>query len=168
MAVIDLNNLIRPKQQYNPSTQVANVINSPLPVYVDLHLDLDVEKNIGLGLLPKNSDDILVDTDIDAIKNSLRNIFTTKKGQKILNPDFGLSLEQYLFQPITNANAKALGTDIATGIARYENRISVSNVFVTPQTDQQQYYIQVFYTLLEINKQNVLNIIAQLGGQVLI
>jgi uncharacterized protein len=168
MAVIDLNNLIRPKQQYNPSTQVSNVVTNNIPVYTDLHLDLDLEKTVGLGLYSRPTNDILVDNDITAIKNSLRNIFTTKKGQKILNPDFGLSLEQYLFQPITNANAKALGTDISTGISRYEPRITVSNIVVNPMFDLEQYYVSVYYTLLEINQQNVLNIIAKLGGQVLI
>jgi phage baseplate assembly protein W len=168
MAVIDLNNLIRPKQSYNPSTQVSDVVTVNNPVYTDLHLDLETSKNIGLGIKSVSTSDILVDNDIEAIKNSIRNIFTTKKGQKILNPDFGYSLEQYLFTPLTQANAKAIGNDILTGITKYEPRINVSNIIVNPVYDQNLYYIAVYYNILEINKQNIINIIAQLGGQVLI
>jgi phage baseplate assembly protein W len=168
MAVIDLNNLIRPKQGYNPSTQVSDVVTVNNPVYTDLHLDLETSKNIGLGLNAVSTSDINVDNDIEAIKNSIKNIFTTKKGQKILNPDFGYSLEQYLFTPLTQANAKAIGNDILTGITKYEPRINVSNIIVNPVYDQNLYYIAVYYNILEINKQNIINIIAQLGGQVLI
>jgi phage baseplate assembly protein W len=168
MAVIDLNNIVRPKQSYSPSTNIAKVVNTNIHVYKDLHLDLVESKNIGLGLNAVNTSDILVDIDIEAIKNSIKNIFTTKKGQKILNPDFGSSLDQYLFTPISNANAKAIGSDILNNVSLYEPRIKINNVIVTPMFDQNQYYIATYYTILEINKQNVVNLIAQLGGQVLV
>jgi phage baseplate assembly protein W len=168
MAVIDLNNLVRPKQNYSSTTSVSQVVTVSKPVYKDLHLDLIESKNIGLGLNAVNTSDILVDTDIQAIQNSIKNIFTTKKGQKILNPDFGSALEQYLFTPISNANARAIGSDILSNISQYESRIKVENINVTPMFDQNQYYIAVYYTILEINKQNTINMIAQLGGQVLI
>jgi phage baseplate assembly protein W len=168
MAVIDLNNIVRPKQTYSPSTNVTQVVNINQFVYKDLHLDLIESKNIGLGLNAVNTSDILVDIDIQAIQNSIRNIFTTKKGQKILNPDFGSCLDQYLFTPISKANAKAIGNDILNSVSLYEPRIKINNVIVTPMFDQNQYYIVTHYTILEINKQNVINIIAQLGGQVLI
>ena len=127
-----------------------------------------MRKNVGLGLNTVNTSDILVDNDIEAIKNSLRNIFTTKKGQKILAPSFGVSLEQYLFSPITNANAKAMATDIMNGVNQYEPRVKISNIIVNPLYDQNQYHISLYYTLLQINRQSSINIIAELGGQVLI
>jgi phage baseplate assembly protein W len=168
MAVIDLNNIVRPKQNYNPSTQVKDVVTVQNIVYTDLHLDLKTSQNVGLGINAVAASDIQVDTDLEAIKNSIRNIFTTKKGQKLLNPDFGCSLEQYLFSPITQAYARAIGNEIMNGIAKYEPRISITDIIVTPYIDQNQYYIAVYYKILEINKQSILNIIAQLGGQVLI
>ena len=61
-----------------------------------------------------------------------------------------------------------MGNDILNGITQYEPRISVSNINITPQPDQNLYYIQIYYTILEINRQSTINIIAQLGGQVLI
>jgi phage baseplate assembly protein W len=168
MAVIDLNNLIRPKQKNNPVTQVSQVVLVEDPIYTDLHLDLEQAKNIGLGTNAVQTSDIIVDNDIKAIENSLRNIFTTKKGQKILNPDFGYSLEQYLFTAISDANGRSIGNEILNGITKYEPRVNVSNVLVTPYIDENLYYIAVYYTILEIKKQNIINIIAKLGGQVLI
>jgi phage baseplate assembly protein W len=165
MAVIDLNNVIRPKKVYNQKTLINNVDVNPYPTYVDLHLDLQASENIGLGLNAVETGDILVDSDIEAIKNSLRNIFTTKKGQKILNPDFGVSLDQYLFNPISIAHGRAMAGEILRGITKYEPRVNVSNINVLPDFDLNLYRIQIYYTLLDINKQNVINIIAQLGGQ---
>ena len=168
MASIDLNNIIRPKQVYSPKTEIKKTVNVIKHVYTDLHLDVVQAKSIGLGDNPVNSSDIVVDNDIVAIKNSIKNIFSTRKGQKLLSPDFGSNLEQYLFTPITNVNAQAVGDDILKTINKYEPRIQVTNVLVDPQADKNQYYVSVSYTFLEIQKNATLNIIAQLGGQVLI
>jgi phage baseplate assembly protein W len=166
MAVIDLNNLIRPKQTYNPNTQLSNVVTDKSFTYSDLHLDLVTAQNIGDGLNPVDSNDILIDLDLNAIKNSLRNIFTTKKGQKILNPEFGSALEQYLFTPITETNARVIGNEILNSISNYEPRVKIMQVEVVPRKDENLYKISIYYQLLELNKQNVINMIAELGGQV--
>jgi phage baseplate assembly protein W len=166
MAVIDLNNFVNPKKTFNPSTEDFRVVNKPKPVYTDLHLDLTYAKNVGVGLNPAKAADILVDADIEAIKNAIRNIFTTKKGQKILNPDFGSSLDQYLFTPITEANAKAMGNQILNDVLKYEPRITISNVLINPIPDRNYYYIAIYYTLNDIKKENTINLIAELGGQI--
>ena len=172
MAVIDLNNIIRPQKVYDPKSKVTDNVSScggkfwSRPTYVDLHLDLIQAQNVGLGNNSINSGDILIDYDLRAIKNSIKNIFTTKKGQKILNPDFGCSLEQYLFTPITESNAKAIGSEILRGISKYEPRVNVTNIYVIPSFDRNSYKISVYYTLLDINKQNIINMIALAGGQI--
>ena len=168
MAVIDLNNLVRPKQKYNPNTQINVVAPSTKFVYSDLHLDIKTNENIGLGFNTVNSDDIKLDYDLEAIKNSLRNIFTTKKGQKILNPEFGSSLEQYLFSSITESNAKAMGNDILNDVGTHEPRIKILEISVELNPDENSYHISIYYELLEINKQYTVNMIAKLGGQVFI
>lgn len=167
MAVIDLNNLARPKKVNSVTSQLNQVINEAYPIYVDLHLDIEQTKAIGLGLNNTLLGDIRVDTDIQAINNSLRNIFTTKKGQKILNPNFGSSLDQYLFSPITETNAKTIANELLKAVELYEPRIKISKVNVIPVYDKNAYYISVYYTLLELNKQNLINLIAQQGGQLL-
>lgn len=168
MATIDLNNLIRPKQVNSPNTLVNQQVNQPLPVYVDLHLDLTQAKSIGLGNNVINSSDILVDTDIQAIKNSIYNIFTTRPTQKLLTPTFGCALDQYLFDSVSQFKAQIIGNAILNGIEKFEPRVTVTNVLVTPQPDQNQYTIKVAYTFNELPKQSYLNIIAQQGGQILI
>lgn len=166
MATIDLNNLVRPKQVNNQYTTPSTKVEVVKTVYTDLHLDITTAKSIGVGNTPSETNDILVDNDLEAIKNSVRNIFSTRKGQKLLTPEFGSSLEQYLFEPITEIYARAIGDDILTSLERYEPRIEVLKVLVLPNPDQNQYNISVAYRFLEFKKESVLNILAQYGGQI--
>lgn len=168
MATIDLNNLIRPKQSNYLKNSPSVVVQKATSVYTDLNLDLTPTNSVGLGLNVAKSNDIIVNTDHDAIKNSIRNIFSTRPGQKLLTPDFGSSLEKYLFEPVTDSLAKIIGNEILNAISTYEPRVDVLNIRVTPQPDLNQYSIQVIYSFLELKTQNTLSIIAQLGGQILI
>ena len=166
MATIDLNNLIKPKQVKYTKNNPAKVVQIVGPTYKDLHLDLTAASTVGLGLSVNNSNDIIADIDIEAIRNSVRNILTTRPGQKILTPSFGASLERYLFEPITDVMGKIIGNQILNAISSYEPRVNVININVTPDPENNQYSIKVVYEYLDIKSQQVLNIIAQLGGQI--
>lgn len=168
MAKIDLNNLVRPKEINYPSSLPNQKVDTELPIYTDLHLDLKIQENIGIGNFPVISNDLYVNNDVEAIKNSLRNIFNTRKGQKILNPEFGSSLEQFLFEPINEFYAKVIGDTISDNINQFEPRVEVLKIQITPQPDQNQYYVILVYRFLEFKNENILNIIAKQGGEILI
>jgi phage baseplate assembly protein W len=110
----------------------------------------------------------MVDTDEEAIKNSIRNIFSIRKGDKLLNPDFGSSLEQYLFEPVSEVYARAIADDILNTLETYEPRIEVTKVTIVPKHDDNQYETYVKYRFLEIKKESILSIIAKRGGEILI
>jgi hypothetical protein len=186
MATIDLNNLIRPKHSNYVTTDLKKRVQDPLPVYVDLNLDLRLAQSKGLGSNPANSNDIYVSTNLDAIKNSLYNIFTTREGEKLLTPDFGCSLEQFLFEPVTDIGAKAIGYHVYSSIVKYEPRITVKKVYVQPCPDSVSnsnitlsvsnadnilyppgYVISVSYYVNEIQSDLFLHIAGLLGGQIL-
>jgi phage baseplate assembly protein W len=191
MATIDLNNLIRPKLINSNTTLTNKQVQKSTPVYVDVHFDLQSEKSIGLGYNPANSNDILVDTDIQAVKNSIRNIFSTIPGQKILNPIFGASLEQFLFEPVTQLGANAIGNTILDAINKFEPRVNVLKVYVemnpktTPQANfngsffsitnpnsnqniGEGYGVTIVYQFKEIPTQQNITLFAQLGGQIIV
>jgi len=81
--------------------------------------------------------------DLQAIKNSIINIFLTSPGQKILNPEFGLDLRRYLFDPVNSSTAYKIKYDIDTLLPSQEPRIQLENVNVDAITDAQEYYIQM-------------------------
>jgi phage baseplate assembly protein W len=122
-------------------------------VYSDLHLDLVLEKNIGKGDNPVNTNDLRIDKDLDAIKNSIRNIFSTKKGQKILSPEFGASLEQYLFERVDIFFGNLIGEEILRNLSLYEPRVEVIRIDVLPIPDQNEYKIKVLYRYKNLQKE---------------
>ena len=117
-------------------------LKAETPIYTDLKLDLDLNYTYDPRLESKDTiKDIKVSYDIEAIKNSLFNLFTTSPGQKILNPIYGLNLLQFLFTGITNENARVMGETILRGIEKYEPRVKVVKIFVFPDFDNQTYEI---------------------------
>jgi phage baseplate assembly protein W len=124
--------------------------------YIDLEVDLEIDYTKTNALYNiKEQKDIVADYDIKAIKNSIFNIFTTMPGQKILNPIFGLNLLQFLFTGITTANARILGDTILQGLTRFEPRITVDNVNITTNIDDQQYTIDLIISVPSLNITNL-------------
>jgi phage baseplate assembly protein W len=152
MATIYIDNLVKPREVNSPNNYLSKETIPNQYVYTDLHLDLTIDNNVGNGLNPVQSKDITVDYDSNAIRNSLYNIFTTRKGQKILDPNFGGSLDQYLFESVSNVKAKILGDSIVQAVSQYEPRVSVENVQVMPIPDENQYHVIFVYAVLNIGR----------------
>jgi hypothetical protein len=123
--------------------------------YADIHLD--VQFNSRLSTKPtgtsKNPQDFKLDYDTKAIYNSIHNVFNTKKGQKILNPNFGLDLEQYLFDNISKENGDIIGTTILEELPLYEPRIKVNSVDVLARPDWNEYVVDISITIPSLNNQ---------------
>jgi phage baseplate assembly protein W len=165
MAIVNLNNIVKPKQSNKPNIQINTEIKSNVSVYTDLHLDMVIANNIGLGDNSRESKDILVDNDIEAIKNSFRNFFSTKKGEKLLTPQFGCNLERFLFEAITQINAQIIGEEMLK-FEKYEPRITIQNINVVGYPDDNEYRIQMYYSFNEIKKQTILDVILNRSGQI--
>lgn len=147
MAAIYLDNLVNPQKVQSRFTNIANEPDFSSYIYRDLHLDLSYIKNIGNGLTSVNSNDVTADYDIFAIRNSIYNIFTTKPGEKILNPAFGCSLEMFLFEGLSEFKASIIGNQILNNLTKFEPRIEVSKILVYPNQEMLQYEISIFYSI---------------------
>lgn len=130
--------------------------NANLPyTYADLHLDLREKYLINNPLNQRPEiNDIMVDYDVDALKNSLLNLFSTSPGDKILSPEFGLDLRQYIFEPITRERAFDMQRTIYSGITRFEPRVVVKQVVVVPDFDNMEYNISIYYAVPTLNITN--------------
>jgi len=138
----------------NRLPQKSNVGKSYL--YADLHLDLQESYNISSNLFQKPEiNDFKIDYDIDAIKNSLYNLFTTTPGEKILNPEYGLDFKQYLFLPATVDIAKYIRDEIYSQVARYEPRVKIVNVNITILEDVNEFDINIYYNVPSLNIHNI-------------
>ena len=109
--------------------------------YSDLHLDF---------LIPIERD-IVADYDETAIKNSIVNLFNTMPGQNLLNPDYGLNLLQYLFEPASDVIAQLIGDRIFKGIKVYEPRVTISGINVEVNIDEQMYTVTLSMFVPSLN-----------------
>lgn len=147
------------KKQFPLNIFMASVVINDLkrvegnkPVYTDIKLDLELNYVKDPRLESKDVlKDIVTSNNIDAVKNSLFNLFTTVPGQKILNPVYGLNLLQFVFTGITSQNANMLGSLILEGIRRFEPRVEVKKINVFTDIDNQTYEIGLRLSVPSLN-----------------
>lgn len=65
---------------------------------------------------------------VRAVQNSLDNIFSWIPGERIINPEFGTKLHEYLYEGITQYNEEMIVAEIKSCIARWEPRVVVTQV----------------------------------------
>lgn len=126
-------------------------------LYRDIQLELKDNDNLssrGLYAEPSTTD-LVASYDEAAIKNSLMNLFSTMPGQKLLTPDYGLNLSQFLFVPVSKTMARMIGNRILEGIQTYEPRVTVVNVNVFANEDASRYDIELSIKIPALSNQNV-------------
>lgn len=83
--------------------------------------------------------------DNDAIKTALRNLFTFRPGEEILEPEFGNSIYMYLYEPASQFVADKITRTIKDMIYRWEPRIQIIDTPIELDPDDNSYYIQIKY-----------------------
>lgn len=122
-------------------------------IFKDIHIDLteDISPS-GDSLYSKSTAyDIKADYDEGAVMNSIRNIFTTKPGEKLLNPAFGADLSQWVFEPADEFSARELGEAIVESIERFEPRVKVDHIHVNANASRNEFIIKLVLTIPPLN-----------------
>ena len=136
--------------------------------YTDLFLDLASEPfeiSIGNKSISNNGKDIKVAYDLNAIRNSIVNLFNTNPGDRILLPDYGCDLRQYIFERVSETMAKFIGRTIKTSIEQWEPRVIIVNINVDAYVDTQEYVINLKLEVPFLEKDEKLNISGLLNQQ---
>ena len=64
---------------------------------ISIGIDLPIRKgDIGDGYFASTT------TTIEAVKNNIRNLLRTNRGERLMHPNFGLNLRSYLFDQVTS------------------------------------------------------------------
>lgn len=77
-------------------------------------------------------------TDFELAKQDLFNHFNIRKGEKLMNPNFGTIIWDILFEPFTEDVRQAIIDDVNV-IVKYDPRMIVSSVLI----DEYEYGIQI-------------------------
>ena len=55
----------------------------------------------------------------DLIRNNLRQLLLTQKGERVMIPDYGLNLQRFLFEPLDQTLFYLLRVDIVSNLTKY-------------------------------------------------
>jgi phage baseplate assembly protein W len=82
------------------------------------------------------------------IEESIRLILGTSPGERPMRPEFGCRVHDYVFAPADATTAGRIASDVRVALERWEPRIELQGVTVTPDPkDQTVLYIDVRYSL---------------------
>ncbi|MEU9372829.1 GPW/gp25 family protein [Streptomyces sp. NPDC048255] len=82
------------------------------------------------------------------IRQSIETILDTEPGERVMRPSFGCGLRRYLMAPNTAATRTALSEEISEALTRWEPRIRVTEVAVTPGEEPTLVWIDIAYVRL--------------------
>jgi phage baseplate assembly protein W len=83
-------------------------------------------------------------TDIDLVKQDLINHFNIRKGEKLMQPNFGSVIWSVLFEPLDSGLQDIITQDVET-IVGYDPRISLTQITVTGQEYGLQLELELVY-----------------------
>jgi len=95
-------------------------------------------------------------TDYELVKQDLINHFNIRKGEKLMNPNFGTIIWNTLFEPLTDEVRKLISDDVKK-IAGYDPRLSVDSILITEKDFGIQIEIDLTYSTTNQTSQLILN-----------
>lgn len=145
---IKINNLEQISEQYKQKEYL----------FKDLHLDFEKSSIYDTFAQRRiEGNDIKVSYDESAIRNSLKNLFNTKPGQRFLFPLYGLDLNQFLFESVTSEIGQLIGEKIVRSIEQFEPRIKLLECNILAMPDDNQYDVTIIVRIPSINRNISIN-----------
>jgi len=115
-------------------------------------------KDIDINFDKQHDGDIRADIDIDAIINSLQNIFQTFQGSRRMVPSFAMPIYNILFEQLDNITLTELEDMFLMAIERWEDRIYVNFLEVTADHDNHRINVNLEFRLRHDVEDKVFNI----------
>ena len=75
---------------------------------------------------------IALTSDENEIQQAIYIILSTAPGERVMHPDFGCRIFEYIFAPANEATAGEVAAEVRSALGRWESRIEVQEVIVTP------------------------------------
>ena len=107
----------------------------------------DIYKDVSFSFIHPATGDLLLATDIEAVKNSIKNIVLTPKGTRPFFPEFGTRVSRLLFELASPLTASQIRDEILDGVQKFEKRISKFQVRVDDDHERNAYRITTIFQM---------------------
>jgi phage baseplate assembly protein W len=91
------------------------------------------------------TDDLVTVKDKAAISQSIVNLLLTNKGERLFQPELGSGIYNTLFEPLDYGTVGILRSEILNTLEAYEPRISIANILITPDFDNNGYSVELSF-----------------------
>ncbi len=120
---------------------VALVTNrqKKISIYSDFKKDLEISPL---------SQDLTVFKDEDSIKESIRNLLLTDRGERLMQPNIGGNIRAMLFENITPGNLTLIEDQVRTTLDLHEPRAEIIDVSVSAIDEQNVVRIRIQFYIL--------------------
>lgn len=93
---------------------------------------------------------LLVDNDED-IREAILIILNTSPGERVMQPEFGCSIQSYVFSVMNNTTLEQMRIEIQKALTLYEPRIIVEEVRIEAEGSAGKLLIHIDYTVQASN-----------------
>jgi phage baseplate assembly protein W len=119
---------------YNKSGYIASPVSG------------EVYRDVSFSFIHPATGNVLVSTDLDAIRNSIKNILLTPIGTRPFFPIFGTRVTSLLFELADPQTERILEDEIVNGITRWETRVTNVRAEVYDYNERNAYSVTVYFT----------------------
>lgn len=113
----------------------------PVRLYKDIDLSFSSHPETG---------DVTKKIDVNAVKQSLKNLLFTQYNERPFRPDIGSPLYRMLFEPMDPVTVESMKKAIELVITNFEPRVNLEKVEIVPNYDTNEYELTIFYTVAGI------------------
>lgn len=118
-------------------------------------LDLSPSKGVGIQVPFNGTTGLNITyTTKDSIKSNIFNFFLTGRKERVMNPTFGSSIREQIFEQITQGTVQNIEDIIKFGISDYFPQIQINNLSVNTSPDQNQIQVYFSYSMNNTNIQD--------------
>ena len=121
-------------------------------VYSDFYTNFD-KHPINNTLLRK--------TNVDAVKQSIRNLLLTDKGERLFQPNLGGNIRAMLFENITPQTFVTMRDHIKDVLAAHEPRADVLDVVISDTSNSHEVQVQIVFAILNLQEPITLELILE-------
>ena len=86
-----------------------------------------------------------------AIARSIRNLVFTYPGERFFNENLGSKVSRSLFENIDEISASVIKDEIENTIRNYEPRVNLISVNMSPNYDNNEFYVTINYRIVGID-----------------
>jgi phage baseplate assembly protein W len=123
--------------------QLVTPLGKRISIYSDFHKDL-TQNPI--------TDDLALKRDEESVKESLRNLILTDKGERLMQPLLGGNIRAMLFENNTPAVIKMMQEQIRSTIIEYEPRAQLIDVIVQSEIDDNRVQVTIYFYIANIEQ----------------